>query len=158
MKAFFILLFKKKKLINELTQLFVKDAEKFNGLYKGIFQLSSEKNERKLRALDEFYTRLSYLTGYNELKKMLSPFFPTNAKYIKRLVKLSGIILEAASKADICCTDVNKIITLTNGNAMDYQDWDGGEIYEGDTVKVVLPAWYQKRKLLEQGYCIIEEQ
>lgn len=158
MKAFFILVFKKKKLLSELTQLFLNDAKKFNGLYKGIYQVSTEKNKKKSKALDEFYKRLSYLSGYDELIKMLSAFFPTDKKSFKRLVKLTKLILSAMTDANIYHTKIDDVIVLNNDNAMDYQDWDGDEIYEGDSVKIVLPAWYQEGKLLEQGYCTMEKE
>lgn len=158
MKALLILLFKKKKLLSELTQLFSNDAQKFNGLYKGIYQVSTEKNEKKCKALDEFYKRLSYLSGYDELIKMLSAFFPTGERSFKKLVKLSKLILSAAANANIYHTKTDDVIVLKNENALDYQDWDGNDIYEGDAVKIVLPAWYQEGKLLEEGYCTLIEE
>lgn len=158
MKALFILFFKKKKLIHELTQLFTKDAKKFNGLYKGFYQVAVDKNEKKVKALDEFYKRLSYLTDYEELTEILSVFFPTADKSFKRLAKLSVIILDAVNAANIYCSKKDEVITLTNENASDYQDWDGEDIFEGDTVKIVSPAWYQEGILLEQGYCTLVQE
>ena len=35
------------------------------------------------------------------------------------------------------------------------KEWDGKEIFIGDTVKVMNPAWYQNGRVIEQGHCML---
>lgn len=158
MKGTFLLIFKKKKLLKKLTELFSKEAKKFNGLYNGIERICNGQNKNNFKALDEFYQRVSYLSGYEELIKLMGALLPTSSQSEKNLRKLSKIIINAAIASGISHKQADEVITLTRENVLHYQDWNGGEIYEDDKVKIISPAWYQEGKLLEHGFCTLEQE
>lgn len=152
-KKTFILLFKKRKITDNLTILFTNNAATFNGLYNGIYRIATEQNKKNFKPLDEFYQRMCYLTEYSDLAKQLSPFFPTSVQSEKQLLSFCKILLSSMKSACIFHTEKSDTVILTKDNVMHYEDWDGNELYVDDTVKIISPAWYQEGHILEKGYC-----
>ena len=155
-KKTLILLFKKRKITDSLTVLFSTNAQKFNGLYNGIFRIANEQNKKNFKPLDEFYQRLCYLPDFSDLAKQLSPFFPTSSQSEKQLFSFCKMLLDSMKSACIFHTLQNETVLLTRENVMHYEDWNGKELYVDDTVKIVSPAWYQEGHIIEKGYCTKE--
>lgn len=158
MKAMFILFFKKKKLKKELIRLFCEDAKEFSGVYNGIYLICHRQNKNNLKALDKFYKKLKSLSGYDELIRLLDNLLPTEAQSKKNLERLAKIIMLAVEKAGITHSKTDEIVTLTIENLNHYNEWNSERLYEDDKIKIISPAWFQESKLLEQGYCVLEEQ
>ena len=152
-KKNFILFFKKKKIINDLTVLFVNNASTFNGLYNGIYRIACGQNKKNFKAVDEFYQRLSYLSDFSELIEQLTPFISSSSQSEKQVISLSEMILNSMKHAGIYYAEPNEAVHLTKENIMHYEEMNGDESYIGDIVKIVFPAWYQRGHILEKGYC-----
>lgn len=148
-----LLVFKKKKLAESLTELFINEAATYNGLYSGIDRIARGQNRKNLRALDEFYKRTGYKKECSEASKLMKPLFPIEKLSEKQLTSFCGVLEYAMRCAGISHSSENQTVALTKDNVMHYQDWNGGELYVGDTVRIVSPAWYQNGKILEKGYC-----
>ena len=155
MNGLLILIFKKKKLLAALTALFKKDAKSFGGVYNGIL-LICRGEQKRFKALDEFHQRLSYLEGYEELKKLLDNFYPAGEQSKKNLQKLACMIIQATEDAGITHSEKEQTIQLGD-DVLHYNELENEELYVDDTVKVAIPAWTQGNLLLEKGYCYLKK-
>ncbi|MBQ3432594.1 MAG: hypothetical protein IJG23_07410 [Clostridia bacterium] len=156
MKDLFVLLFKKKKLTKSLVALFQKDAKTFGGVYNGLYSISEGK-QKSFKALDEFHQRLSYLEGYEALKKTVDVFYPANEHSPKRLQEFAIIIMNAVKEANIMHSCKDEIIVLSDSNVLHYNELGNEELYVDDSVQVAIPAWSQGELLLEKGFCNLKK-
>ena len=66
--------------------------------------------------------------------------------------KYARLLLETAAAAGITRDEPGEL-TLDELTTNAYTDWEAEQLYLGDRVKVLLPAWYQNGRVLEQGSC-----
>ena len=147
---------KRRKLTNEVSALFARNAAHFGGLYNALARIATKKNKGKYKALDEFYQRLGYTEGGEALQARLQAYFPVSETDEKTLTTLAQIIMEGAARAGVT-NDDNDFLVLTAENVRFYQEWNAKELYVGDRVKIISPAWVQNKSLLESGFCQIAE-
>ncbi|MBO4468698.1 MAG: hypothetical protein J5766_05295 [Clostridia bacterium] len=144
---------KKNKLIKSLTKLFCENANRFNGVYNGVYKILCGENKKNTKVLDEFYERVSFVAGYEELSKVLKKNYPTSQLTPKKLKEFNSIFSKAIENAGISHTYKDEVIVLTVNNVLHYQEWDDQELYVDTKVKIIFPAWYQNDNLIEKGYC-----
>ncbi|MBR4761912.1 MAG: hypothetical protein IK086_04690 [Clostridia bacterium] len=147
-----MLFIKRLRLTSSLTRLFKSEAKTFSGLYSATSgALDGKSGNRK--ALNEFYKRISFISGYEKTAAVLSKNFPAADLTPENAAALKLILLKATQSAGITCLHKDEIITLTKENVLHYDEWDNGELYPGSRVKIIFPAWYVDGKLIEKGFC-----
>ncbi|MBE5782261.1 MAG: hypothetical protein E7329_02975 [Clostridiales bacterium] len=136
------------------TEALSDDARLFNGLYSGLYRVTSGTVKRPEKILREWCQRTHY-RWENEAVDMLCQehLVPLiEAVDENALTKWASLLLDAASTAGIMRESAEKLV-LTDRNTADYVEWDGNDLYSEDEIEIITPAWYQNGKLLEQGQC-----
>ena len=141
--------------LDQWTQAFKHEAGVFNGLYGGLQKIVDGKAKNPKAVIAEWWTRARY-QWENE------PIIEISRKYMENVddnkcVYIGKLLLKAAYDADISKED-NKEIIIDEVSARAYLEWNGNEIFLGDKVKVITPAWYQCNRVIEQGHCEILEE
>ena len=147
------MLFIKRNLASQLTELFKSHASSFNGCYNGINRILGSDQTTNTKALEEFYKRISFIDGYKKLSEKLTRSYPSSKLTPKKTKELCDIMNAALSGSGVYHSDQDRIVVLTSDTVLHYESWDGEELYVDSKVKVIFPAWYQDNKLIEKGYC-----
>lgn len=156
-------IFRKNKIevqfLSAWTQALNEDAEIYRGLYTSLQRAADGKAKKKERVIHEWHVRTQYNVNDEKLKQLskdiLLPLSENGTD--EEFQKWISLLLKAAEAAGIMQEAVG-MLTLNEGNANAYSDWNGEPLYLGDTVKVTVGAWYQNGKLIEQGYCCRQEE
>lgn len=132
------------------------NARVYNGLYNGLRRLAEGQAKRPERVIREWCQRTRYRWEGSEADRFCrSALMPAaEEKNQEAMADAARRILNAAGHAGIT-KETQQRIVLDGTNADAYEEWDGGELYEGDAVEVIAPAWYHGGKVLEQGQCRI---
>ncbi len=156
-------LFKKNKIEDQFlsawTQTLNENAEIYCGLYTSLQRIADDKAKKKEHAIHEWHVRTQYNIQDEKLKQLstdiLLPLSENGTD--EEFQKWTCLLLKAAEAAGIrqeaVCT-----LTLDEGNTNAYLEWNGEPLYLGDTVEVTVGAWYQNGTIIEQGYCIKQEE
>ena len=144
----------KKRFIKFWAQILIGNARTYNGLYNGLMRVESGNAKSPQKVLKEWYDRTRFKWEDGEItklsKKTLEPVIQ-RADH-DECAKWAGLLLKAAEAAGLR-REEGKSLVLTEQNANSYTEWNGEELYVGDTVEIMLPAWYQNETLIEQGIC-----
>lgn len=142
------------RLLRAWTAALTERAEVFNGLYSGLVRVREGTAKKRAHILGEWWTRTRYQWEEQELERL-------GRKYLEPLasegsdedyIKCAGLLLQAAEAAGVTQEQAGELVLdETNTNA--YVEWEGQELYLGDRVEVMTPAWYQKGRVIEQGHC-----
>jgi len=149
------LFFQKNKIKNGLIYAFQEKAGDFKGLYNGINRIISGDGKSNYKPVEEFFHRLERIPECDQVCGILKQFFPLSGQSPKTVSSLCSIIGESMYEAGVYHDEVGSVIALTEKNALHYQEMNGGELYVGDRVRVISPAWYGGNTLLETGHCEI---
>ncbi|MDO4650027.1 MAG: hypothetical protein Q4B26_15420 [Eubacteriales bacterium] len=143
-----------KTFLREWTTHLIAHAKVYNGMFTGIKRVSEGTAKKPEKIINEWCTRTRYKfedSPVNELcQKYLHPLCEKGDA--GEYQKWTRLLLAAAEKAGITYQKEVELI-LDDTSVMAYIDWDGEELYSGDEVEVMTPAWYQNGKVLEQGHC-----
>ena len=140
--------------LREWTTVLVENARIFNGLYSGLARVQGGSAKRPEKVLREWCQRTHYKFENQPVdllcREHIISLIETADK--DELMKWASLLLDAAVAAGITKEAENTLV-LTEANADAYVEWDGDDLYAEDQIEVILPAWYQNGKLLEQGQC-----
>ena len=128
-------------------------AKIYNGLLTGVWKVSEGNSKRAEAVIGEWYHRTQNCIPDSSMNRLIDKVL--NCDPNGRIL-IAKSILSAAKKAGIEKEDSDFLI-LTEKNMLAYTEWNGNELYEGDKVKVISPAWYQNGNIIEQGHCEINE-
>ena len=140
--------------LENYSNILENDAVLYTGMYQSVWKAVSGKKCNTDKIVKEWDARTRYKWGNSEIiasseqmhEKLVEEDEKTaNENYLAILfaaIKKAGIYVE---------TEQNLIITEENVRA--YKEWDDEELYVNDKVEIICPAWYQKGRVIEQGYC-----
>lgn len=140
--------------LREWTALLTVDARIFNGLYNGLWRVHSGGAHKPEKVLREWCQRTHYRfedqIPDRLCREQILPLIEGEDR--EGLIKWARLLLDAAAAADIIREETTTLV-LTESTACAYVEWDGNDLYPGDEIEILTPAWYQNGKLLEQGQC-----
>lgn len=151
-------LFKKNKVEDQFlaawTQTLSENAEVFRGLYTSLQRIADGKAKKRDRIIHEWHVRTQYNINDEELKQLSTDILLTLSENgtDEEFQKWVALLLKAAEAAGIEQEAVGTL-TLDESNTNAYSEWNGEQLYLGDTVEVTVGAWYQNGNIIEQGYC-----
>lgn len=132
----------------------ISDASVYNGLFGALWRVAQGEAKKPEKVISEWCVRTENHFGSSRVTMTCrKKLFPAAAcandqkcrSYAQRLLK--------AAKAAGIYPEAEKEIILTEKNISAYIEWDGSELFDGDRVSILNPAWYQNGKMIEQGYC-----
>lgn len=141
--------------VDEWTSALKENAKVFNGLYGGLQRVVDGKAKKPESVIAEWWTRTRY-EWENQPLTEISRECLENASG-ENLAKWASLLLKAAAGAGIT-KEQSETIVLNEISSAAYVEWDGKEIFIGDTVKVMNPAWYQNGRVIEQGHCVLPKE
>ena len=142
------------RFLERWTLALTEKAAVFNGLYGGLLRIQAGTARKKGKILGEWWHRTRYQWEGQELENFCRPVFEKllAEEPEEEYRKYARPLLEAAAAAGITRDEPGEI-TLDELTTNAYTDWEAEQLYLGDRVKVLLPAWYQNGRVLEQGSC-----
>lgn len=148
------------RFVKEWTQTLTTDAKVYTGMYNSLARLVHGKAKKPEKVLREWVTRTTYQWEDGPLVDLCAHTLTPAAENgsAQDCVKWAQLLLRAAHQAGVTRDRNDDVLTLDDASIMAYTEWDGREIYSGDTVRVVIPAWYQNGRVLEQGQCTLVEE
>lgn len=152
-KSLLLVTLKRNALISKLSAMFLDDAEKFKGLYNGIERIVLGKGKKNFKPLFELYQRIQYMPKYSDIAEIIEPVFKSKEHDPRILSALGKIVFSAVDRAGINHDPARAVIILDQKSVMCYCAWEGDQVYPGDTVRIISPAWFQNDRLLEEGFC-----
>lgn len=138
--------------VDEWTSALKENAKVFNGLYGGLQRVVDGKAKKPESVIVEWWTRTRY-EWENQPLTEISRECLENAS-VDNCAKWASLLLNAATGAGIT-KEQSETIVLDEISSAAYVEWNGEEIFVGDTVKIMNPAWYQNRRVIEQGHCVL---
>ena len=138
--------------VGEWTSALKEHAKVFNGLYGGLQRVVDGKAKKPESVIAEWWTRTRYEWEDQPLAEISREYFENVIG--EDCEKRASLLLKAATGAGIT-KEQSETIVLDTISAAAYVEWDGKEIFVGDTVKVMNPAWYQNGHVIEQGHCVL---
>lgn len=138
--------------VDEWTSVLKENAKVFNGLYGGLQRVVDGKAKKPESVIAEWWTRTRY-EWKNQPLAEISRECLENASS-EDSSKWASLLLKAAAGAGIT-KEQSETIVLDKISAAAYVEWNGEEIFVGDTVKIMNPAWYQNGRVIEQGHCML---
>lgn len=136
------------------TAILLANAGLYNGLYAGLERVSGKTAKKPEKILKEWHSRTIYKWEESAIanlcKETLAPAVENAdpavcAKWARLLLnaaQVAGVTKEAAEELELDETTIRA-----------YVEWDGSDLYVGDRVKILHPAWYQNGQVIEQGHC-----
>jgi len=142
------------RFLSEWTAVLAEDARVFNGLFSGLQRVISGTAKKPEKVLREWCQRTRYKWENKQADLLCRQHIVPLLEKADRdaLTKWASLLLEAAAAAGITRETAQNLV-LTEGDSGDYVEWDGNDLYSGDEVEIISPAWYQNGRLLEQGQC-----
>lgn len=138
----------------EWTTVLLTDAKLYNGLYAGMDRVRHKTAQKPEQILKEWNSRTIYKWEDSPIaelcKKTLVPALESREPQL--CAKWAELLLQAAQAAGIT-KETAEELELNETTIRAYVEWSGEELYIGDHVKVLHPAWYQKEQVIEQGHC-----
>lgn len=146
-----------KRFVKEWAAVLTTDAKVYTGMYTSMSRVADGKSKKPEKVLREWAARTGYQwenSPVTELcRRTLSPAAESGSA--EDCARWARLLLRAAKQAGITRDRKDTVLTLDDSSIRAYTEWDGQDIYPEDTVKVMLPAWYQKGRVLEQGQCTL---
>ncbi len=147
-----------RRFVRAWAAVLAENAGLYNGLYAGLVRVSTGKAKTPQKTLKEWYDRTRFKWEGGEItalcEKTLRPAI--EKEDAADCARWAELLLKAAEAASIRREEA-ETLTLEDANAGAYTEWNGEELYVGDTVKIMHPAWYQEGRLVEQGICTLLE-
>ena len=135
-------------------QVLESDAKTYTGLFAGLQRVADGTAKKPEKILKEWCTRTEARFGDSPANiichKRIIPLLPNGNS--KKYKKIAERLLLAADAANIR-REESQTIFLSWEQLGAYINLDEDELFEGDAVAVVSPAWYQNETVIEQGYC-----
>ena len=138
--------------VDEWTSALKENAKVFNGLYGGLQRVVDGKAKKPESVIAEWWTRTRYEWENQPLAEISRERWENVS--VENCAKWASLLLNAAAGAGIT-KEQSETIVLNEISSAAYVEWDGKEIFIGDTVKVMNPAWYQNGRVIEQGHCML---
>lgn len=138
--------------VGEWTSALKECAKVFNGLYGGLQRVVDGKAKKPESVIAEWWTRTRYEWEDQPVAKISRVCLESVS--VEDCAKWASLLLKAAAGAGIT-KEQSETIVLDKISAAAYVEWNGEEIFVGDTVKIMNPAWYQNGHVIEQGHCIL---
>ena len=147
---------RKKVFIRLWSEALCSDAKVFNGLYNGLVRVESCEASYPQKTLKEWYDRTRFKWENVEItklsEKVLNPVIERASP--EECAKWASLLLKAAEAAGLR-KEEGKSLLLNDHNANAYTEWNGKELFIGDIIEIMFPAWYQNGMLIEQGICTL---
>lgn len=137
--------------VGEWTSALKENAKVFNGLYGGLQRIVDGKAKKPESVIAEWWTRTRYEWEDQPLTEISRESLENASS--EDSSKWASLLLKAAAGAGIT-KEHSETIVLDKISATAYVEWNGEEIFVGDTVKIMNPAWYQNGRVIEQGHCM----
>lgn len=138
------------------TAILLTNAGLYNGLYAGLERISAKTAKKPEKILKEWHSRTVYKWEESPIanlcKETLAPAVESADPAV--CTKWAGLLLNAAQAADIA-KETAEELELDETTIRAYVEWDGDDLYVGDRVKILHPAWYQNGQVIEQGHCTL---
>ena len=148
--------FTQQRSVREWAAVLKTDARLYTGLYAGLVRVADGKAKASQKMLREWYDRTRFKWENGEITKLckhtLKPVIERGRT--EECARWAMLLLRASEKAGIHREEAETLI-LDEKNAAAYTEWNGEDLFVGDTVKIMNPAWYQDNKVIEQGTCTI---
>ena len=138
--------------VGEWTSALKENAKVFNGLYGGLQRVVDGKAKKPESVIAEWWTRTRYEWEDQPLTEISRECLENTSS--EDPAKWASLLLKAAAGAGIT-KEQSETIVLDEISAAAYVEWNGEEIFVGDTVKIMNPAWYQNSCVIEQGHCML---
>ncbi len=146
-----------KRFLQEWTNILMSDAKVYTGMYTSLARLADGEARKPGKVLREWVTRTIYQWEGSPIAALcgrtLAPAAESGSA--QDCAKWARLLLTAARQAGVTKDHKETVLTLDDASIRAYAEWDGKEIYPDDTVKVIIPAWYQNGRVLEQGQCTL---
>ena len=144
-----------KRFVKEWTAVLVMDAKVYTGMYTSLTRVARDESKKPEKVLREWVTRTTYQWEDGPITKLCGRTLTPAVESGQDCAKWAKLLLRAAHRAGVTKDHKDTVLTLDDTSILAYTEWDGEDIYPGDTVKVVIPAWYQNGRVLEQGQCTL---
>lgn len=145
------------RFVKEWTAVLTTDAKVYTGMYTSMFRVAGGKSKKPEKVLREWTARTGYRWEDSPIAALCKRTLASAAESgsAEDCAKWARLLLRAAQQAGITKDHKGMELTLDDCSIRAYTEWDGKDIYPEDVIKVVLPAWYQKGRVLEQGQCAL---
>lgn len=140
--------------VDRFTEILTENAKVYTGMYTSVWKAVTGKKGKADKIVKEWNTRTRYQWEND-------PIIGCSDELLKKLSETSGedgnweylaLVFEAIKRAGISA-DAEQNFVLDEANVQAYHEWEERELYIGDQVQVISPAWYQKCEMIEMGYC-----
>lgn len=134
------------------SQTLADNAKVFIGLFTGLQKAAANESAHPEKVLKEWCMRTENRWEGQPLAQLTRHCLLPQAEASFNAKKWARLLLLAAERAGIT-PEARTRFVLDESHANDYLEWDGRDLYPGDTIEVLFPAWYQNGRLLETGTC-----
>ena len=144
------------RFLSQWTAILQTDAGLYNGLYAGLERVSGKTAKKPEKILKEWHSRTVYKWEESPIAALCGETLAPAVESADpdACAKWAGLLLNAAQAAGIT-KETAEELELDEVTIRAYVEWDGGDLYVGDRVKTLHPAWYQNGQVIEQGHCIL---
>ena len=138
------------------TAILQTDARLYNGLYAGLERVSGKTAKKPEKILKEWYSRTVYKWEESSIATLSGKTLAPAVESVDpdACAKWAELLLNAAHAAGIT-KETAEELELDETTIRAYVEWDGNDLYVGDRVKVLHPAWYQSGRVIERGHCTL---
>jgi len=147
-----------KLFLREWTQVLSENASTFTGLFASLQRVADGEAKKPEKVIKEWCARTRYKWENQRVDRLcgrlLTP--PADKEDRETLKNRAALLLRAAEQAGIM-KETEKAFCLDERRVNAYIEWNGEELYLGDAVEVMHPAWYQNGKIIEQGHCVLKD-
>ena len=138
------------------TDILQTNAGLYNGLYAGLERIRHKTAKKPEKILKEWHARTVYKWEKSPIAALCGETLAPAVESADpdACAKWAELLLNAAQSAGITKETAEELeLDVTTIRA--YVEWGGRELYMGDRVKVLHPAWYQNGQVIEQGHCTL---
>lgn len=132
------------------------NADLYNGLYAGLERIKDKTAKKPEKILKEWHFRTVYKWEESSIAALCEKTFVPAVESANPDVcaKWAELLLNATQTSGIA-KETAEELELDETTIRAYTEWDGNDLYVGDRVKILHPAWYQNGQVIEQGYCTL---
>lgn len=128
------------------------NAGLYNGLYVGLERVRDKTAKKPEKILKEWHSRTVYKWEESPIAALCGETLAPAVENAdpNACAKWAELLLNAAQAAGIVKETAEELV-LDETTVRAYVEWDGGDLYVGDRVKILHPAWYQNGQVIKQG-------
>ena len=132
------------------------NAGLYNGLYAGLERVRDKTAKRPEKILKEWYARTVYKWEESPIAAICGETLAPAVESAdpEACARWAELLLNAAQSAGIT-KETAEELELDETTIRAYVEWDGNDLYVGDRMKILHPAWYQNGQVIEQGHCTL---